>query len=164
VTCDLTGIAREQVELARPRTERHTIRLDAPADLSVPCDRDRIAQLLSNLLANALKYAPDGEIRVRVWQEGREARLSVSDEGPGIPPDKAEAIFEAGQRLGNGQADQKSNGVGLGLHIARGIAEAHGGRIWVESTPGEGATFQVALPTVPAKPGEASGDTLAADS
>jgi two-component system sensor histidine kinase/response regulator len=164
VTCDLTGIAREQVELARPRTERHTIRLDAPADLPVPCDRDRIAQLLSNLLANALKYTPQGEIRVRVWQEGREARLSVSDEGPGIPPDRAEAIFEAGHRLGNGQADQKSNGVGLGLHIARGIVEAHGGRIWVESVPGEGATFQVALPMVLAEPAGASDDVLAADS
>jgi two-component system, sensor histidine kinase and response regulator len=143
--CDLAAIAREQVELAASRTDRHTIDLDVPGEMPTDCDRDRIGQVLANLLSNAIKYAPGGRILVRAWREDGRARLSVSDEGPGIPAQQAEMIFQPGQRFDNGGA----NGAGLGLHIARGIAEAHGGEIWVESEPGRGATFHVSLPLAP---------------
>ena len=148
--CDLAEIAREQVDLARARIERHTLLLDAPPDVVLAmCDHDRIAQVLSNLLANAINYTTDGEIRVRLWVEGEQARLAVSDEGPGIPPDRLDVIFEPHRRLASNGADDEPKGAGLGLHIAKGIVEAHGGRIWVESAEGHGATFSLSLPLAP---------------
>lgn len=150
VPCDLAEIAREQVDLARARIERHTLHLDAPADMVLAmCDHDRIAQVLSNLLANAITYTTDGEIRVHVWVEGEQARLAVSDEGPGIPPDRLDVIFEPHRRLADDGAGDEPKGAGLGLHIAKGIVEAHGGRIWVENAERRGATFNLSLPLVP---------------
>jgi signal transduction histidine kinase len=154
VVCDLVEIAREQVELVGAGSDRHTIQLEAPYELPTECDRDRLGQVLSNLLANAVTHTSGGQIRVRLWCEADQARLSVSDDGPGIPPDQAEAIFEPGRRITNGASQGRSKGTGLGLHIARGIVEAHGGRIWVEASPGGGATFNVALPLVPAAVGQ----------
>ena len=148
--CDLAEIAREQLDLARARLERHTLHLDAPPEM-VPtmCDRDRISQVLSNLLANAIKHTTGGEIRVRLWVEAERARLAVSDEGPGIPADRLNVIFEPYRRLANNGDGDDPDGAGLGLHIAKGIVEAHGGRIWVENAEGRGATFNLSLPLVP---------------
>ncbi len=144
--CDLVEIAREQVELARGRTDRHVITLEAPPALPpVRCDRDRLAQVFSNLIENAVKYAPDGHIRVTIRAEGGEVCVCVSDEGPGIPPEEMETIFHPYVRLHRGEAA----GSGLGLYITRGIVEAHGGRIWVDSAPGKGTTFTFCLPVVP---------------
>ena len=150
VSCDLAEIAREQVDLARARIERHTLHLDAPPE-NVPtmCDHDRIAQVLSNLLTNAINYTTHGEIRVRLWVEGEQARLTISDEGPGIPPDGLDVIFEPHRRLASNGDGDEPKGAGLGLHIAKGIVEAHGGRIWVESAEGHGATFSLSLPLAP---------------
>jgi signal transduction histidine kinase len=147
VTCDLADISREQVELARARSERHTIHLDAPETMPTTCDRDRVAQVFSNLLANAITHTAGGRILVRLWIEDHQARLSVQDEGPGIPADSLESIFEPHVRLArNGAGRRPPKGAGLGLSIARGIVEAHGGRIWAESSPGQGATLNVSLP------------------
>jgi signal transduction histidine kinase len=146
MACDLTEIAREQIEMARARTTRHTFALDAPPSLAIDCDRHRLAQVLSNLLTNAVKYAPDGEIRVRLHADEEQAYLTVSDQGPGIPPERAESVFEPGRRFVQETAGTTPDGGGFGLHIARGIVEAHGGRIWVEPSPGQGATFCVSLP------------------
>lgn len=141
--CDLVEIAREQVEVARVRTTRHTILFEAPSSLPVECDRDRLGQVLSNLLTNAIKYAPAGEIRVLLEHDNDQATLTVSDQGPGIPPEHAELVFEPGRRLAEGCG---ADGRGFGLHIVRGIVEAHGGRIWVEPTAGHGATLCITLP------------------
>jgi signal transduction histidine kinase len=147
VVCDLAEIARVQVELARHQTARHTVHFEAAGRLSALCDPDRVGQVLSNLLANARKYTPGGAIRVRAWAENGHLRLSVSDAGPGIPPDRLEAIFAPRVRLAAGTtAGREPKGAGLGLYIAKGIVEAHGGQIWVESTLGQGATFHVRLP------------------
>jgi signal transduction histidine kinase len=146
VACDLAEIAREQVELARARTTRHTIALDAPPSVPIECDRHRLAQVLANLLTNAIKYAPGGEIRVHVASDEAQAYLTVSDQGPGIPSALAESVFELGRRLAQASAESTPDGGGFGLHIARGIVEAHGGRIWVEPDPDQGATFRVSLP------------------
>jgi two-component system sensor histidine kinase/response regulator len=144
--CDVVELIREQVELARSRAESLTIHLDAPPSLVVVCDRDRLAQVVSNLLTNAIKYAACEEINVHVGREGEEVVLSVHDRGPGIPPEQAERIFQPGSRLGDKAGATPTEGRGFGLHIAKGIVDAHGGRIWVESPADAGARFCVLLP------------------
>ena len=107
-------------------------------------DRDRLGQVLDNLLSNAVKYSrPGGEIVVRVEPNGSEAWVRVVDEGEGIPPETLPRLFERYYRAD--RSDPKV-GLGLGLYIARMLVEAHGGRIWAESTPGQGSTFTIALP------------------
>ena len=149
---DLAEIVREQVELARARAEQHTIRFEGPADAPPSlCDRDRVAQVVSNLLANAMKYTPGGEIRVRIDVEDTRALITVRDQGPGIPPERLEDIFEPHVRLPGGASasGERPKGSGLGLYIARGIVEAHGGRIWAENSPAGGASFTFCLPLAP---------------
>jgi signal transduction histidine kinase len=148
VPCDLVEIAREQAELARGLSDQHSIRLETPQELRAPCDRDRLGQILSNLLTNAIRHTPGGQIWIRVWREGDSARFSVQDEGAGIPADQAERVFDLGRRLPPGDATNHANGAGLGLYIARHLARAHGGQLWVESSPGSGATFHLSLPLV----------------
>jgi two-component system, sensor histidine kinase and response regulator len=144
--CDVVDVVQQQVELARSRAQSRTIRMDTPPSLRLVCDRDRLAQVVSNLLTNAIKYAPEGEIDVQVRREGDQVVLSVLDRGPGIPPDQVERIFQPDIRLGDTEALDSTEGHGFGLHIAKGIVEAHGGRIWVESAEGGGARFCVQMP------------------
>jgi signal transduction histidine kinase len=148
VACDLVRLTRQQIDALAGGSEQHWVHLDAPAELPIVCDPDRVTQVVANLLSNALKHTPGGELEVRLWSEARQARVSITDQGPGIPPEELETIFQPRKRLtGNGSA--KPSGAGLGLHIARGIVEAHGGRLWAESPPGHGATFQLSLPLAP---------------
>ena len=106
-------------------------------------DHDRIVQVLSNLLVNAMKFQrPGGKIELRLVQSGDHAELTVRDDGPGIPPHDVPFIFERFWKL---DSDAR-RGLGLGLYICAKIVEAHGGRIWVESQIGEGATFRFTLP------------------
>ena len=134
------------VSMVRAQAEerRQALTMDVPAALpDVACDKSRIIQALSNLLGNAVKYTPEGGaiiVRARV-REG-ELVMSVSDNGPGIPPEALPRIFD---RYWQAQAAKRA-GAGLGLAIATGIAEAHGGRIWAESELGVGSTFYLAVP------------------
>jgi signal transduction histidine kinase len=145
--CDLVEVVLEQVELARALSPDHPILVDMPSGgILARCDRDRVGQVVFNLLSNALKYSRSGDIRVRVRVKRRNAQVSVIDSGPGIPPDRLEAIFEPHVRLvqpGEGQP----RGSGLGLYVAREIAEAHGGDLRAESN-GSGASFTLSLPLV----------------
>ncbi len=110
----------------------------------VHADRHQIERIVANLLENALRYSPPEEpVRVQVREVGSEVLVRVVDHGPGIPLHEAERIFEPFQR---GSLDSPTRGAGLGLAIARGFAEANGGRVWVESHQGQGATFVLALP------------------
>ncbi|MFY0570187.1 ATP-binding protein [Archangium lansingense] len=109
-------------------------------------DRMRLEQVVTNLLSNALKYGVGKPVEVRVWEDERLAMLSVRDHGIGIPPDKLEHIFGRFERAVSGR---QFAGLGLGLYVTRQIIEEHGGRIRVESHPGEGSTFTVELPREP---------------
>ena len=118
--------------------------LDVP--LTAQIDARRIAQVLRNLISNAIKYAPgEGTITVRGRSEGRHVLLQVCDHGIGIPEQDLDRVFERFYRVEN-PVTQQAGGVGLGLSVCRGIVQAHGGRIWVESVLGEGSTFSFTLP------------------
>lgn len=117
-------------------------------------DPDRITQTLTNLLSNAIKFSPsDSAVTVRVERTGQEVLFTVQDQGRGVPGDKQQAIFERFQQVDASDSREKG-GTGLGLAICRSIVQQHGGRIWVESIPGAGATFcfTLPLPEEPAKP------------
>ena len=99
--------------------------------------------MLINLLGNAMKFTPaDGKVVVRVERIEDEIRFAVSDTGVGIPPDSLETVFERFRQV----TANDRRGVGLGLYIAKCIVQGHGGRIWAESTTGEGSTFCFTLP------------------
>ena len=111
-------------------------------------DRERLRQVITNLIDNAIKYSPAGdEVRVTAAQENGTIRIAVIDHGPGIPSDQQRLIFE---KFGRADVPGGSKpGTGLGLFIARSIAEAHGGTVDVRSRPPEGATFVLTLPVTP---------------
>ena len=144
--CNLVELAREQVTLVESQTTRHPLRIESGIEpLMAMVDRQRIGQVLQNLLVNASKYSPDGgDIVVRLGIVGDEARIDVVDRGIGIAPDHVGQLFERFYR-----ADVTgAGGLGLGLHISKMLVDAHGGRITVQSTEGQGSTFTVALPLV----------------
>jgi signal transduction histidine kinase len=115
----------------------------------VLADADRLIQVLTNLLDNAIAFSPSGgEVALGVTRHGQEAWLSVKDQGPGVPQADQATIFERFHQV-EPCSTRTKQGLGLGLAISRGIVEQHGGRMWVESRPGEGATFHVALPITP---------------
>lgn len=144
---DLAEIAAVQVELAQERTPDHQIRLEAgETPLVLEFDPDRIAQIIANLIGNAIKYTPGGTITVKVSKRDHVAELSVTDQGPGIPPGRLEEIFEPYVRLVPDESGGTPRGAGLGLYIARGIAEAHGGKLWAENVPSGGARVTLQLP------------------
>lgn len=114
----------------------------------------RILQVLANLLGNALKFSPEGAtVTLEEGRAGDEARVSVRDRGPGIPEAQRAHLFERHWQAPGQGARQ---GSGLGLYIVQGIIAAHGGRVWVESTVGEGSTFTFTLPLSP--PGQAASE------
>jgi signal transduction histidine kinase len=142
---DLRDLAREAIELVAPLVEAQGISLAAalPEDpVMTTFDRDRLLQVFSNLLVNAVKFTPKGGM-VQLAMEANDGlvRVSVSDTGPGIPAEQHERVFRRFTQVGRGQG-----GVGLGLYIARRIVEAHGGEIGLVSRPGEGSTFFFTLP------------------
>jgi signal transduction histidine kinase len=150
---DLVVIARRAVELQRAPALDHRLILEAPMRLEGTWDDQRLNQVLTNLISNAIKYSPAGsEVRVSVRDGTDEARVCVSDHGIGLSSDQLQRLFQPFTRLYQGQEVQ---GIGLGLYISKAIVEAHGGRIWVESAPGQGSAFTVALPHMigPSKPG-----------
>jgi signal transduction histidine kinase len=146
-TCDLVELVEEQVELARALSPGQVILTDVPSStLETRCDRIRIGQVVFNLLSNAVKYSAGRDIRVRLRADGATAEVRVTDRGPGIPGDWLETIFEPRVRLIEPGAGQPS-GSGLGLYVARRLAEAHGGSLHAECD-GPGATFVLRLPRI----------------
>jgi PAS domain S-box-containing protein len=154
------SIAREAIEAFQPMAEASGVLLAedfTPGGLAVECDRDRILQVLSNLLSNAIHASPrDATVTVSVAEDAGQAVFSVKDTGPGIRPDELQDIFD---RYRRGRSSNYK-GAGLGLAIARKIVELHGGRIWAESTLGRGSAFRFRLPAVRL---EARSDILVVD-
>jgi PAS domain S-box-containing protein len=154
-TLSATELVESAVNTVQGLAERTriAIRTDV-APLHVNTDPDRIVQVLTNLLSNALKFTrPDGarEIRVTVEDAGAEVRFRVRDEGRGIPADKLESVFTRFHQVDSSDTREKG-GTGLGLAISRSIVEHHGGRIWAESVVGEGSTFSFTLPKADSEP------------
>ncbi|HEX5725739.1 MAG TPA: ATP-binding protein [Longimicrobiaceae bacterium] len=145
--CAARLLVAEAVAMLRPLASARSLHLsgDAADDLPrVLADRERVLQVLSNLVGNALRFsAPGGRIEVRAEAAAGEVRFTVTDTGPGVARDDAERIFEPFQR---GRRAPRGDGLGLGLSIARRIVEAHRGRVWVESRPGGGSAFHFTLP------------------
>ncbi len=122
-----------------------------PADMAVYADERRLRQILYNLLDNAIKYSPESSrITVTAGLEEQMARISISDQGPGIAPEEQERIFELYARLE--QIEEKVGGTGLGLPLAKQLTEMQGGMLTLHSTPGRGSTFSVSLPATPPHP------------
>jgi signal transduction histidine kinase len=140
------SIVREVADMFTPLAREKGVRIDVDIDdkgVMTECDRDRILQVLGNLVGNALKYTPEGgRITLRARRQGPRVRFTVADTGPGIRPEHLAHVFERYWK-----ADPQ--GTGLGLFIAQTIVEAHGGRIEVRSDPDSGASFTFALPIVP---------------
>ncbi|HKD19687.1 MAG TPA: PAS domain-containing sensor histidine kinase [Thermoanaerobaculia bacterium] len=142
---DLAALAREaaaRFEQAAS-TAGSPIKVEAPGPVIGAWDRTSIDQVVTNLLTNAVKFGGGGPIDVRVEKDGGTARVRVRDRGPGVAESDRQRIFE---RFERGVSERSYGGLGLGLWIARQIVTAHGGRIEVESAPGQGATFTFELP------------------
>ena len=156
---DLTLLAADAVERMQLLARDHRLVLDAQGEALTVVDRERIDQVITNLLDNAMKFSPEGgEVRVRVRPEQAEVVLSVTDHGVGIPRDKQRRIFERFFQAHVGQL-RNPGGMGVGLHLAREILALHGGRIWFESEPGAGTTFFLAVPRANAGPARAPAPT-----
>jgi two-component system OmpR family sensor kinase len=140
----LRPLVADAVDAVRAVEPQRHLSLDARYGLLVRGDSGRIRQAVDNLLRNAVVHTPpDSPVAVKVVTVGSVARLSVADEGPGLSPDEAEHVFD---RFFQADLSRTGQGTGLGLSIVAAIAEAHGGRTWVESTPGVGSTFYFELP------------------
>jgi PAS domain S-box-containing protein len=148
---DVSGLLGDTVDLFRPLAAEKGLVFQAhpEGDLRASGDRDRILQVIANLVGNAIKFTPkEGTVEIRAEQRDGEVVVSISDSGPGISPEDLPQIWSRYWHA------KKYGGVGLGLAIAKALVEAHGGRIWVESRLGAGSTFSFALPR--AGPAEAS--------
>ncbi len=150
-------IVEDAVEAVRASAEEAELELSsvpAAEPLRVLADHDRLQQVLVNLLSNAIRVTPPGgRVWVRHRRRGDAVVFSVSDTGPGIAHELQARIFDAYWRA----SDVRYKGTGLGLSIANGILAAHGGRLWVVSRPGRGATFRFSLPSLPVEEAEARG-------
>ena len=155
---DCNALVRDVVATFRPLTDSHQLRLDLePALPTIVADRDRLAQAITNLVSNAVKYSPaGGPVTIATLNDGDDVIISVGDEGIGIAGKDLARIFDRFERVETGIAGRIA-GTGLGLSIAREIASLHGGRLWAESEPGRGSTFYLVLPAS-AEPGAGKGE------
>jgi signal transduction histidine kinase len=142
----LQTVAERIAERFRTQTQSHQIVVEFPQNFPfVLADEERISQVISNLISNAIKYSVDGgEIRISGQVRPDHVIICVSDQGPGIAPDDIPHVFDRFYRSSN--AARKTKGAGLGLYLARAVVEAHRGRIWVDPKPGDGARVCFALP------------------
>ncbi len=141
---DLVALANQIVAEQRPTSGKHALVLEAPPSLQGWWDRDRLSQLLTNLISNAIRYSPEGgEVRVAIQPLDDTVILSVSDHGIGIPIEQQKFLFRPFSRL---EGAKTRKGTGLGLYISKAIVEAHNGQLWVESGKGNETSFYVSLP------------------
>jgi two-component system sensor histidine kinase BaeS len=149
---DMAELARRTVESLRTSASSRGVNLALDVQGNLPIvsvDGDRIGQVLRNLLENAVRHSPvGGEVRLTMtWdaQAGGDLRVRVSDQGTGIPPEELNLVFERFYRADPSRT-RSTGGAGLGLAIVKLLVEAHGGRAWAESQPGQGARFLFTIP------------------
>jgi signal transduction histidine kinase len=154
VRISLAGLMHEVVDTLRPVAAEKSIVIDAGAlepSILVWADRDKVNQMLTNLIGNAIKFTPPlGRVTVASTSGPEWVKVSISDTGPGVPLNERTRIFEKFYQAGDG--GQKPRGTGLGLTITKTLVELHGGEIWVDSEAGCGSSFHFSLPIAP--PGE----------
>jgi signal transduction histidine kinase len=144
---DLPDVLRSAVSMHSERAGRGGIALaltTEPTEITITADERRVRQIVFNLLSNAVKFTPaDGRVDVFARLDDGRVEIAVADTGPGIASEDLETIFEEFEQASDGK---KAEGTGLGLPLSRRLVELHGGRLWVESRPGEGSTFRFTLP------------------
>jgi PAS domain S-box-containing protein len=141
----LPALVERLAERFRTQAGKHTIVVDFPEKFPVIlADEQRINQVISNLVSNAIKYSPAGEIRISGRGRMEQVIICVTDEGPGIDPSDIPYVFDRFYR--SDKAVRKTKGAGLGLYLAKSIVEAHGGHIWVDPHPDSGARICFSLP------------------
>ncbi|MGD0678191.1 MAG: response regulator [Polyangiaceae bacterium] len=141
-------IVRPMLAVFTPVAARRRVALafEGSLDLRLSADPHKLRQALDNLVANALKFTPrGGRVRLRLWQEGHETLFEIADSGPGVPESERESIFD---RYRQGSRGRAAGGAGLGLAIARGIAEAHDGTLSIVDSDLGGAAFRIVLPSM----------------
>jgi CheY-like chemotaxis protein len=144
----IAEVVSRSVTTARSLVEHKGLSLSVDISPGLPSflgDHDRLIQVMLNLISNAVKFTPSGGITIKAFIEGEMIRVGVIDTGPGISQKDQEIIFEKFKQAGD-TLTEKPKGTGLGLPICRQIVDRHGGRIWVESTPGQGSSFWFTLP------------------
>jgi signal transduction histidine kinase len=147
--CDLAAVVRNQVAALRMANPQRTLQLEAPCGEAVPvvADADRIGQVVTNYVTNALKYSPANQpVVVHLGHDGTWALVRVEDHGRGLPASEQERVWGRFYRVADVSAQRESrSGLGLGLHISKAIIEGHGGKVGVESEVGKGSTFWFTL-------------------
>lgn len=154
---DLSEIAGEVVEADEPQAKEQEVRLEVispDGDVIARCDRDRIYQVLQNLIDNALRFTEEGGVTVSLDRKYDQVEVCVTDTGTGIEASALDTIFEKWS-LAHANTRSEKRGAGLGLAICKGIVEAHGGRITVQSEQGKGTTFSFLVPARGPDEGEA---------
>ena len=142
----LNELVRETLENLQGTTETHHLQLEEVTDVQVPGDKDRLGQVLINLLTNAIKYSPEADtVIVRVSADEYNAIVSVQDFGIGIAETHQEKIFERFYQVSD-DTEKTFPGLGIGLYISSQIVRGHHGGLWVESAKAAGATFYLTLP------------------
>jgi signal transduction histidine kinase len=145
---NVPALVERLVKLHAATAESHQFELDFPADFpTIEADSDRVQQVLTNIISNAIKYAPEGgPVRISGRREDGQVLVSVADEGLGMTEAQLGQLFQRYHRV-ESDASKRIRGTGLGLYLTKGLVEAHGGRIWAESGgPGKGSTFSFLLP------------------
>lgn len=142
-TFEIVKVAEKAAGHSSELSGADRVQVEIPEDLEVNADPVRIEHVLGNLIENAIKFSDDGEILVSARRSDGEIEIRVTDAGVGIEAERLQDIF-----LGPAPPGQKAtpSGTGLGLYLSRRLVEAHGGRLTVESEPGQGSTFSVLLP------------------
>lgn len=146
---DVVDIAKKIVEIQKNYTTKHQFVIDVKGPIhTIVADEDKVDQIITNLVSNAVKYSPDGgEVRITIKEDPETGGVlvAVKDQGVGIPKDVIPRLFQRFTRV----EGRKVAGTGLGLYLTRHLVEAHGGKIWVESEEGKGSTFYFTLPPAP---------------